>query len=88
MNKIQRAERKRGVKEFMRRKREHNKSHPDEHELRRLEHRKQRTKKLSLRERRKLKKLKKEKIRQTKRDHKLGLLGDVEFKREMEAFES
>ena len=85
MNRVQREERKREVKEFMQRKREYNKGHLGEHELKKLEHKKQRTENLSLRERRKLKKLKKEKIRVVKRDHKLGLVGDLEFKREMEA---
>lgn len=85
MNKLQREERKREVKEFMQRKREYNNSHPSEHELKRLGHKKQRTKNLSLREGKRLKKLKKEKTRVVKRDHKLGLIGDLEFKREMEA---
>ena len=76
------------MKEFIRQKREYNKSHPDEHELKKLEHRKQRTNKLSLRERRKLKKLKKEKMRQTKRDRKLGLIDDLEFKQKMEALQA
>jgi len=85
MNKIQRDERKRGVKEFMRRKREHNKSHPGEHELKKLEHREQGARKLSLREGRRLKKLRKEKERQVRRDRRQGQIGDLESKREMEA---
>jgi len=85
MNKLQREKHKKEVNEFMRRKHEYNKSHPDEHELKKLEHRKQRTENLSLRERRKLKEIKKEKIRVVKRDHKLGLVGDLKFKQEMEA---
>ena len=88
MNKTQREKHKREVKQFIQEKREYNKSHPSEHELKKLEHRKQRTKKLSLHERRKLKKLKKEKVRQTKRDHKLGLIDDLEFKQKMEALQA
>ena len=88
MNKIQREKRKKEAKEFIQRKREYNKSHPGEHELKRLEHKKQRTKNLSLREGRKLKKLKKERMRQTKRDHKLGLIDDLEFKQKMEALQA
>ena len=88
MNKTQYEKHKREVKQFMRRKCEYNKSHPDEFKLKRLEHRKQRSKKLSLRERMKLKKSKKERMRRTKRDHKLGLINDLEFKQKMEALQA
>lgn len=68
----------------MRRKREYNKNHPEEHEARRSEHKKQRKKRLNAYERRRLKRLKKERIRQVKRDYRMGLLSDLRFKQEME----
>ena len=88
MKKKQREKHKREVKEFMENKRKYNKSHPDEHEIKKLKHKGEHAVRFTIREKREIRKWRKKKIRQTKNALRDKLITESEYKKRVEEIKS
>ena len=88
MNKKQRENHKNVVKRFMVEKREYNKAHPDEHEIKKLKHKGEYAVRFTIREKREIRKWRKKKIRQTKNALRDKLITESEYKKRVEEIKS
>lgn len=84
MKKKQRENHKKTVKKFMAEKREYNKNHPDEYEIKKLKHEGEGKVRLKVREKRRIKKWKKNKERQLKNALRDKIINEVDYKKAME----
>lgn len=87
MNKKQRERHKQNVKEFMEKKKEFNKIHPDEYEAKQLIHKKAKDKKLEKKDKKRLRKLWREKKRKIRKEYKEGKITKTEMKTKLKKLE-